>query len=194
MGSFVIKCEGDSLVWNQYITKPKEKNVGAWYILFPLSEKVGGRVPHLIATMVRTLRSNHSCAELQSTELVLHSRRKRIDRTSQINSVPPHITSVCLPPLHLTDFVFLLFRSNYGLGREGHWDSLCRYRTSGRGFHAQAGSAIEISLWEKWQSVFRFCARIVKQPGLLHGFKQESADELVTRVRKNASSSCCHRS
>jgi len=35
--------------------KPKEKNVGTWRIIFPLSEKVGGRVPRvprLIALVV----------------------------------------------------------------------------------------------------------------------------------------------
>jgi len=26
--NFVVKCEGDSLVWNQYTTKPQEKNMG----------------------------------------------------------------------------------------------------------------------------------------------------------------------
>jgi len=44
---FCSKMWGDSLVWNQYITKPKEKNV-------ELSEKVGGTrtpCPHLIASM-----------------------------------------------------------------------------------------------------------------------------------------------
>jgi len=53
--NFAVKCEGDCLVWNQYITKPKEKTVATWHIIFPLSEKVGGRVPrvpHLIAPML----------------------------------------------------------------------------------------------------------------------------------------------
>ena len=43
--NFFVKCERDSLAWNQYIMKPKEKNVGAWYIISPLSEKVGNVSP-----------------------------------------------------------------------------------------------------------------------------------------------------
>jgi len=54
--NFVVKCEGDSLGRNQYITKPKEKNVGGHGILYsiPTVWKSGGRVlrvPHLIAPM-----------------------------------------------------------------------------------------------------------------------------------------------
>jgi len=33
--NFVVKCEGNSLVWNQYIMKPKEKIVGEHDILYP---------------------------------------------------------------------------------------------------------------------------------------------------------------
>jgi len=43
-GSFVIKCEGDSLVWNQYITKPKEKCGGMVYYI-PTVWKSGGTRP-----------------------------------------------------------------------------------------------------------------------------------------------------
>jgi len=42
--NFVVKCEGDILVWNQYITKPKEKNVEGHGILYPnCLKKWGGR-------------------------------------------------------------------------------------------------------------------------------------------------------
>ena len=40
--NFVVKCEGDNLVWNQYITKPKEKNVGDMDMISPLSKNMGG--------------------------------------------------------------------------------------------------------------------------------------------------------
>jgi len=45
--NFVAKCEGDSLVWNQYITKPKEKNVRdmAYYYYIPTVWKIGGTRP-----------------------------------------------------------------------------------------------------------------------------------------------------
>jgi len=43
--NFVVKCEGGRLVWNQYITKPKEKNVWDMAYNIPLSEKVGGTRP-----------------------------------------------------------------------------------------------------------------------------------------------------
>jgi len=43
--NFVVKCEGDSLVWNQILLRNlKRKTWGTF-------EKVGGRVPHLIARM-----------------------------------------------------------------------------------------------------------------------------------------------
>jgi len=40
--NFVVKCVGDNLAWNQYFTKPKEKNVGIWHVISSLSEKLGG--------------------------------------------------------------------------------------------------------------------------------------------------------
>ena len=44
--NFVVKCEGDSLVWHQYITKPKEKNVGGNGILYThCVKKWGPRTP-----------------------------------------------------------------------------------------------------------------------------------------------------
>jgi len=43
--NFVVKCEGDSLVSNQYITKPRENCGETWHIISPLYEKVGGRIP-----------------------------------------------------------------------------------------------------------------------------------------------------
>jgi len=50
--NFVVKCEGDSLVWNHFITKPKEKNVGDMAYYIPTVWKSGGaRLPHLIAPM-----------------------------------------------------------------------------------------------------------------------------------------------
>ena len=46
--NFVVKCEGNSLVWNQYITEPKEKNVGGHGILYPhCLKKWEGRVPNV---------------------------------------------------------------------------------------------------------------------------------------------------
>jgi len=52
---FCYKMWGDSLVWDQYIMKPKEKNVKGHDILYPhCLKKWGGRVPrvpHLIAPM-----------------------------------------------------------------------------------------------------------------------------------------------
>jgi len=40
--NFVVKCEGNSLVWNQYIMKPEEKNVGRHGTLYPHCLKKGG--------------------------------------------------------------------------------------------------------------------------------------------------------
>ena len=40
--NFVVKCEGDKLVWNQYITKPKEKNMGDTAYYIPTVWKSGG--------------------------------------------------------------------------------------------------------------------------------------------------------
>jgi len=40
--NFVVKCEGNSLVWNQYITKPKKKNVGDMAYYIPTVWKSGG--------------------------------------------------------------------------------------------------------------------------------------------------------
>jgi len=44
---FVVKCEENSLVWNQYIMKPEEKNVGEHEILYPTVWKKWGRVPRV---------------------------------------------------------------------------------------------------------------------------------------------------
>ena len=43
--NFVVKCWGGSLVWNQYITKPKEKNVGGHAYYIPTVWKSGGTRP-----------------------------------------------------------------------------------------------------------------------------------------------------
>jgi len=40
--NFVVKCEGDSLVWNQYITKRKEKIVGCMVYYMLAVWKSGG--------------------------------------------------------------------------------------------------------------------------------------------------------
>ena len=40
--NFVVKWEGDSLVWNQYIRKPKEKKVGDMSYYIPTVWKSGG--------------------------------------------------------------------------------------------------------------------------------------------------------
>lgn len=45
-----------------------------------------------------------------------------------------------------------LLKSNYGLGREGHWDSLCGDWPPGWRLHAQESSEAQVPLWEKWQS------------------------------------------
>ena len=52
---FCCKMWGGSLVWNQYITKPNEKNVGDMAYYISTVRKVRGsvpRVPHLIAPMI----------------------------------------------------------------------------------------------------------------------------------------------
>ena len=44
--NFVVKCEVDSLVWNQYIAKPKEKNVGDMVYYIPtVWKRRGTRLP-----------------------------------------------------------------------------------------------------------------------------------------------------
>jgi len=43
--NFVVKCEGDSLVWNQHITRPKEKNVWDMAYYIPTVWKSGGSRP-----------------------------------------------------------------------------------------------------------------------------------------------------
>jgi len=69
-----VKCGGDRLVLNQYITKPKEKTWGTWHIISPLSEKVRGPVP-----CVRQL-----IVPLHGTELLQMSRSSKQDMRSKL--------------------------------------------------------------------------------------------------------------
>lgn len=43
---------------------------------------------------------------------------------------------------------------DHGMGRESHWDPFRGDGTPRRSFHAQASSATEVSVWEKWQGGF----------------------------------------
>ena len=64
--NFVVKCEGDSLLWNQCITKLKEKNVGDMVYYIPTVWKSGGTrppFPHLIAPMVATELESYAASD-----------------------------------------------------------------------------------------------------------------------------------
>jgi len=72
--NFVVKC-GGSLVWRAvgaaiYYEIWREKCGGTWHIIFPLSEKVEGRVPripHLIAPMPECFYVNNCCFWARAT-------------------------------------------------------------------------------------------------------------------------------
>jgi len=58
-------------------TKPKNKKWGAWYIMSPLSEKVGGHgscVPHQISTMHDC---NHGANNIGCVALICQSQLSR---------------------------------------------------------------------------------------------------------------------
>ena len=62
--SFVVKCEGGNLAWNQYITKPKTKYVGEHGILYPHCLKKWGDASPVSPTWLRP------CVACRSLKLV----------------------------------------------------------------------------------------------------------------------------
>jgi len=70
--NFVVKCEGDSLVWNQYITKPKEKMWGYMACYIPTVWKSGG---------TRRPCPPPTCAHANNT-IILFATRYKNDNTT----------------------------------------------------------------------------------------------------------------